>query len=222
MIEQLLARVTVRIRQRCLVACLCTAAGTMCSAAPLDAAPGFMPGPTAVTALTAAARLEANVGSADSAVSAASAAPAASQRWPAVSDTVLAEMRGGFDTGTGLLLSFGIERAVYINGALVTTTALSVVGLGSAAQSAALVNTSGMGAVAGLANLVQNGQASILRSDAGGLSSVPATVIQNTLNDQAIRSVTTINVTSNSLDTMRSLNTGGALRDALGAAVTPH
>jgi hypothetical protein len=139
-----------------------------------------------------------------------------------VSDTVLAEMRGGFDTGTGLLLSFGIERAVYINGALVTTTALSVVGLGPATQSAALVNTSGMGAVAGLANLVQNGQASILRSDAGGLSSVPATVIQNTLNDQAIRSVTTINVTSNSLDTMRSLNTGGVLRDALGAALTPH
>jgi hypothetical protein len=47
----------------------------------------------------------------------------------AVNDAALNEMRGGFLTGNGLQISFGIERAIYINGALVTVTSLNIIDL---------------------------------------------------------------------------------------------
>ena len=47
----------------------------------------------------------------------------------AVSDTSLGSVRGGY-SGNGLNISFGIERAVYVNGALVTTTSLNFGDLG--------------------------------------------------------------------------------------------
>ncbi len=43
-----------------------------------------------------------------------------------LSDETLETLRGGFTTTSGLQISFGIERAVYINGDLVTATALNV------------------------------------------------------------------------------------------------
>lgn len=187
------------LRQGCLAVWLCASMVPFCNAATQE------PSLDETSALVTAALV--------------TAAPAP---WPAVSDQALAAMRGGFDFGAGLLVSFGIERAVYINGALVTTTALMVAGLGTPTQHAALAGTGGMGAMDRLANLVQNGQSSVLRGDAGNLASFPATVIQNSLNDQAIRTVTTINATSNSLDAMRSLNIGSVLRDALSGTLNPR
>lgn len=50
---------------------------------------------------------------------------AAGSYWLAVSDKTLDELRGGFDFGRGLTFSIGIERATYINGALITTTSFN-------------------------------------------------------------------------------------------------
>jgi hypothetical protein len=45
-------------------------------------------------------------------------------RWTPVSDTRLAQARGGFDIGNGLMASFGFDRTITING--VTTTIANV------------------------------------------------------------------------------------------------
>lgn len=130
----------------------------------------------------------------------------------AVDDSSLDQMRGGFDTGSGLLVSFGIQRAVYINGNLVTTTSFNIpdVAKVSGAQAAMLA--------AGTASLVQNGSGNSI--EAGALSqAVGATVIQNTLNNQKIQNMTIINTTTNSLGMLKGLNTQATLRDALSSAV---
>ena len=60
----------------------------------------------------------------------------------AINEKSLDRIRGGF-IGDGLKISFGIERAVYVNGALVTTTSLNVSELGriSAGRGTHLVRT---------------------------------------------------------------------------------
>lgn len=51
--------------------------------------------------------------------------------WMTVGDRTLAHMRGGFSFGNGLLVTIGISRALYINGALITESTLN---LGQVAQ----------------------------------------------------------------------------------------
>ena len=57
----------------------------------------------------------------------------------AMSDNKLDRMRGGFSLPNGLQISFGIERAVYVNGNLVSTTSLNIVDLAKAVSAAAAV-----------------------------------------------------------------------------------
>jgi Na+-translocating ferredoxin:NAD+ oxidoreductase RnfE subunit len=145
---------------------------------------------------------------------AAGRAAADSTLWTAVEDSTLDAMRGGFDFGNGLTVSFGIERAVYINGALVTSTTLNVGDLARVTpEHAALVNRQ-----AAAMNLVQNGPGNLTTLSSGDLAR-PGTVIQNTLNNQQIQSQTIINATSNSLGLMKTLNTLTSLREALGNSV---
>jgi hypothetical protein len=73
--------------------------------------------------------------------------------WMAVSDDALDDMRGGFDFGGGLVLNFGIDRAVYINGALVTSTSITFNNLSDLKpEQLALLNK-----YAPVVNLIQNG-----------------------------------------------------------------
>ncbi|MGN5480352.1 hypothetical protein ACTMU2_37045 [Cupriavidus basilensis] len=171
-------------------------------------------------------------------------------------------MRGGFDAG-GLQVSFGIERAVYINGALVVATSLNIPDVGrittdqaarlastlgpsivSATQDAVSSSVAGAGAGAGAGaagsagatgtagaagasgasagsagassiatgmagaagmpvttintgagQVVTNGAMTIIQNGPGNIANVgalagsPATVIQDSLNNQSIRSV---------------------------------
>ena len=131
--------------------------------------------------------------------------------WQAMAAVKLDEVRGGFITDTGLKISFGIERAVYINGSLVTTTSLNVADLGkiSAGRGA---NSSGLDA-SSLA-LIQNGKGNTFATGQVSMSGL-GTVIQNTLNDQKIQNVTVINATVNSMQILRSVNLQTAVRGAL-------
>jgi hypothetical protein len=124
----------------------------------------------------------------------------------------LDKVRGGFETSTGLKISFGIERAVYINGALVTTTSLNVSDLGKVNGGTGTVST----AVAGSSNLtlIQNGPGNTFLSGPVSAATV-GTVVQNTLNDQKIQSITAINATVNSLQLVRAQNFQSTLRGAL-------
>jgi hypothetical protein len=118
---------------------------------------------------------------------------------------------GGFSGAGGLEVSFGIERAVYVNGVLVTTTSLNVSGLGGTAAAAA---TAPIAAAGGGVALVQNGAGNTFLTgsmDAAALGSV----VQNTLNNQKIQTVTLINATVNSLQVVKSMNIGSSLRGAM-------
>ncbi len=145
------------------------------------------------------------------------------QDWVAVESHLLDDSRGGFDTSLRLTLSFGIERAVYLNGALVTTTsfnlpAMNGIGTGDAGA-VSMAGSSGL-PISSVA-ILQNGAGN---SFTAGLSNLPqaATIIQNTLNNQSILSHTTINASANSLELLRANTFQGLLKDGIGQSVVPH
>lgn len=131
-----------------------------------------------------------------------------SPRRTALADHVLDRVRGGFDNGAGLHVSFGIERAVYINGSLVANSSLSVSVLGKLAggDARAVVAADPAGLT-----LVQSGAGNVLATNIGAANL--GTVIQNTLNDQNIRNVTVINAAVNSAQLARGLALHSTLRN---------
>ncbi|MGX6569222.1 flagellin [Cupriavidus necator] len=198
--------------------------------------------------------------------------------WKPVAHEKLDDMRGGFEV-PGLQVSFGIERAVYINGALVVATSINIPDVsritadqaarlastlgpaivastnaavanalaaagaagsdGSATSaangaSASSTGTSGAGSGAsgaaglpaavvntatgqvvsnGLLNVIQNGPGNA--ASVGSLAGTPTTVIQNTLNNQSIRSLMTIDASVNTLQAFRSQLANTTLNSAL-------
>lgn len=128
----------------------------------------------------------------------------------AASDNQLGVVRGGFDAGSGLVVSFGIERAVYVNGDLVTSTRLDIPNIGqtSVEQATALA------AATSTVSIVRNGPGDTL--DPAALARPTAgTVVQNSLNDQHIQALTTLDTTVNSLDLFKGLNLQDTLQTAL-------
>ncbi len=121
----------------------------------------------------------------------------------------LETLRGGFDLPSGLQASFGFERVVYLNGELVATTRVSIPDIGNMTPEQAQALAS-----AKQTTLLQVGQGNVYRgnSAAGGL------VVQNTLDNQDIQVLTTIDAGTNMLGHYKDLNTEAALRDALIAA----
>ena len=110
----------------------------------------------------------------------------------------LAAVRGGFDLGNGLEASLGIERAVYINGNLVTYSNVSVPDIAHITTQQAMALASALSTV----NVVQNGPGNTFDLSSMGQTSA-ATVIQNTLNNQTIRNITNLNVSVNTLNAFR-------------------
>ncbi|AST31121.2 hypothetical protein LBW59_01020 [Ralstonia solanacearum] len=140
--------------------------------------------------------------------------------WKAVSEDRLDDMRGGFDIPNvdNLRISFGIDRAVYVNGALTTSVSVNIpdvarMTVDQARQLAAVANT---------VNLVQNGPNNAFSPDTVAGATAAATVIQNTLNNQTLQSLTTINAAVNSLPQFRQLNLGNLLQNALANVVNLH
>jgi len=135
------------------------------------------------------------------------------QVWMSVADAQLDELRGGFDVGSGLMVSFGITRAVYINGELTTQTTLN---LGQLDQITA-VQAGALGAQLAALNIVQNGPGNTVESQAGGLAL--GTIIQNSLNNQHIANMTVIDARTNSMEMIKGLNTLSTLNDSLSHAI---
>lgn len=132
-----------------------------------------------------------------------------------VADDTLGELRGGFETPGGLALSFGIERVVYINGELSSTTTLNVADLGRLVGGAAGVEPLPVGTSVAV---IQNGPNNTF--DAGALASGAfATVIQNSLDNQKIQTVTTINAQVNSLQMLQANRFGESLRNAVNSSL---
>lgn len=131
--------------------------------------------------------------------------PALGGDWVAVPPGRLDRLRGGFVMPSGLLMSFGIERAVYIDGQLVATTRFNV-------PDVARMTADQARALAGMQDtmLVQVGEGNtFVPNGMGGL------VIQNTLDNLDIRALTTISVASSTLGMFQDLNANAALQGAL-------
>lgn len=157
---------------------------------------------------------------------------AAAPVWWTVGDAPLAEMRGGFDLGRGLIVSFGITRAVYINNQQVTQTTLQLPDLGHlqglptdqaatlAQQIRAQVAAQLATQLAGQAKVIQNGPGNSVSPEVAVLPL--GTYIQNTLNNQTIRTETLIQATSNGLGLLKSMNLHNAIQEAVNQAIGPR
>ncbi|QNK02002.1 hypothetical protein [Dyella telluris] len=135
--------------------------------------------------------------------------PADGSGWVPVSEQTLDETRGGFDVGNGLMASFGINRAVYVNGNLVTQTSFNVPDIARMTTTQASAMSSALNAM----SITQIGPNNTFDPSSLGQTSAGA-VIQNTLNNQNIQSVTTLNTSVNSLNAFRSANFQDALQQA--------
>jgi len=142
-------------------------------------------------------------------------APAASPLAPglvAVATDRLDRVRGGFETASGLQIAFGIERAVYVNGNLVSTTSLNVSDQGKVTTGAG--TQIAPGAATSLAT-IQIGAGNSVAAGALGSAAALGSVVQNTLNGQAIQSLTVINAATNSLQSVRASSLQSSLRGVL-------
>jgi hypothetical protein len=125
-----------------------------------------------------------------------------------VSNEKLDTVRGGFDLGGGLEVSLGIQRAVYIDGNLVTYANVNIPDLAHITTQQAMALASALSTVN-----IQNGPGNTFDPSSMG-STTAATVIQNTLNNQTIRNLTTLNVAVNTLNTFRDEGMQAALQAA--------
>ena len=126
--------------------------------------------------------------------------------WTPIDPARLLQMRGGLQMPSGLSLSFGIERAVYVNGELVASASLRIADISniSTEQAKALVAMNeGM--------VVRVGEGNTL--DAAGIGN--GLVIQNTLDGQDIQAITTLDVGVDTLGMLQEMNTFDALQNAL-------
>jgi hypothetical protein len=127
----------------------------------------------------------------------------------------LDDMRGGFDLPSGLVVSFGISRAAFVNGNLVNSTSFNIPDIANMTpQQAQMLASANSGA------LIQNGPGNAVQS--GGLPNLSGAVIQNTLSNQQIQALTTINTTVNSLSAFKVMNLGTTLNSALTNMVRPR
>lgn len=123
----------------------------------------------------------------------------------------LDELRGGFDAGE-LRASFGIERATYVNGELVARISVEIPDIGAISPQQASALDQAMNSIV----LIQNGPNNSFDTSAVAAGT---TVIQNTLNDQHIVTLTTMSADVNTLAHFQGLNVNESLQQALNRGV---
>ncbi len=131
--------------------------------------------------------------------------------WQPVDPARLEAMRGGFELPSGMVLSFGIERAVYVNGDLVASTSLNLPDIAritpQQAQELADFNQ-------GLLVQLGEGNTMVPGQMGGGI------VIQNSLDNQHIVTMTQVDVSTNMLGTFQAMNLGNLIGDAISSGLT--
>jgi hypothetical protein len=119
-----------------------------------------------------------------------------------VSAEELDATRGGYKAGTDLMFSFGIEKAVYVNGVLEATNSLNLLSPGGGAAQLSQATSF---------DLVQNGSGIPNSGKDFSAFTLPGqgfqgTIIQNNLDHQTITNVTRISVGLNVLGAYRENN----------------
>ncbi len=131
------------------------------------------------------------------------------ESWTAVDADTLDEARGGFETPGGLNLSLGIERVVSINGEVMSRTSVALPDLATATAEQLAQARDALGS----ARLIQNGAGNFIATDLGLGNG--GTLVQNTLDDQTIKTYTTISSTVNSMALIKDINFQSTIRDAI-------
>lgn len=156
-----------------------------------------------------AALLTASLGGAILAPAVHASDPEESSFGTPVAAEALDEARGGFDVPGGLSLSLGIERVVSVNGEVLSRSNISIPDLTSITADQARQAQEALGA----ARLVQLGNNNFAGVETGLGNG--ATLLQNTLNGQTIRTDTIINSSVNSMSLLKDMNFQATMRDAL-------
>ncbi len=130
--------------------------------------------------------------------------------WKFASNEQLDTLRGGFESPTGMTVSFGLVRTVSINGDVVNRTSFNLPDVSKITAEQARAVSTAMAET----RLVQNGGGNVV-SDSVRSQLSGGTLIQNSLNDQTIQTLTVINAGVNSLGLFKSINLQGAFKDAL-------
>ncbi len=128
--------------------------------------------------------------------------------WRPIDAATLDELRGGFEFASGLKASFGVERAAYVNGELVAQHSVSIPDIAAMTPEQATALNDAINSVV----LIQNGPNNSFDVSNAAPGS---TVIQNTLNDQHIVTLTTIHADVGSLAVMRDIAAQESLQLAL-------
>lgn len=129
--------------------------------------------------------------------------------WQAVDTATLDAQRGGFETPGGLNLSLGIERVVSVNGEVLSRTNVAIADMATMNADQLLQARAALGST----QLIQLGGNNFAASELGLPNG--ATLIQNSLNNQAIRAHTTITSTVNSMSLIKDLNFHSTIREAV-------
>ena len=130
--------------------------------------------------------------------------------WKAVSHDKLDTLRGGFETANGMTVSFGLVRTVTINGDVVNRTSFNLPDVSKISAEQARV----VSAAIAETSVIQNGSGNVV-SESVRSQLTGGTLIQNSLNNQTIQTLTVINAGVNSLGLFKTINLQGILKDAL-------
>ena len=129
-------------------------------------------------------------------------------QWQSLPESMLAMLRGGFETENGLRIAFGVERKVFINGALSSQTTFNIKNLHSAMENPAVIESGDWDGWA----LVQNGSPGPLAAERfGGQGAGFGTLIQNRLDNQQIQVYTQVNLRLSNFDALKSQSVAQAL-----------
>lgn len=126
-----------------------------------------------------------------------------------VGPDVLDDLRGGFEIAGGLSLSLGIERVVSVNGEILARTNIAIPDVAAMTADQARLTQEALGA----AQLIQLGGNNYAAADLNLPNG--ATLLQNTLSGQDIRTATTITSTVNSMSLLKDMNFHSTIRDAV-------
>ena len=126
-----------------------------------------------------------------------------------VAAAALDAARGGFEVAGGLSLSLGIERVVSVNGEIMARTNIAIPDLAAMTAEQARLTQDALGA----ARMIQIGGNNYAAADLNLPNG--ATLVQNTLSGQDIRTATTISSTVNSMSLIKDINFQSTIRDAV-------
>lgn len=130
----------------------------------------------------------------------------AAEEWAPVDDSTLDANRGGFETPGGLNISLGIERVVSVNGEVLSRTNVAIPDVASMNAEQLLQARDALGT----ARLIQIGGSNFAPNDIA--LGTGATLVQNSLDHQAILAQTTITSTVNSMALIKDLNFHSTIR----------